>query len=112
MKKAVIYSRKSKFKEEGESIENQINMCKEYAKNNLGIDDCDIFEDEGFSGKNTDRPQFQIMLKKIKAKKYTHFICYRLDRAFRNVADYSAHIELFKKLGVEFVSIKDRKSVV
>lgn len=108
MKKAVIYSRKSKFKEEGESIENQINMCKEYAKNNLGIVNCDIFEDEGFSGKNTDRPQFQIMLKKIKAKKYTHFICYRLDRAFRNVADYSAHIELFKKLGVEFVSIKEQ----
>lgn len=106
--KAVIYSRKSKFREEGESIENQINMCIKYADVNLGITDYDIFEDEGFSGKNTDRPQFQLMLKNIKAKKYTHFICYRLDRAFRNVSDYSTHMELFKKYGVAFVSIKEQ----
>ncbi len=30
--KAAIYSRKSKFTEEGESIENQINMCIDYDK--------------------------------------------------------------------------------
>ena len=106
--KAAIYSRKSKFKEEGESIENQINMCINYAKVNLGIDEFDVFEDEGFSGKNTERPQFIKMIKNIKEKKYTHFICYRLDRAFRNVSDYSSNMELFKQHGVAFVSIKEQ----
>ncbi|MDP4146098.1 MAG: recombinase family protein [Bacillota bacterium] len=106
--KVAIYSRKSKFKEEGESIENQINMCIDYAKTRLGIDSYEIFEDEGFSGKDTKRPNFQKLLKDIKDKKYTHFMCYRLDRAFRNVADYSSHLELFKKYGVEFISIKEQ----
>lgn len=106
--KAAIYSRKSKFKEEGESIENQINMCVNYAKVNLGIQEFDVFEDEGFSAKNTDRPQFLKMIKNIKNKKYSHFICYRLDRAFRNVSDYSSNMELFKKYDVAFISIKEQ----
>ena len=70
--KAAIYTRKSKFTEEGESIENQINMCIKYANNMLGITDCVVFQDEGFSGGNTDRPQFKKMLEDIKANKFTH----------------------------------------
>ncbi len=57
--KAAIYSRKSKFSEKGESIENQIQMCKEYASINLrekNITEFLIYEDEGFSGGNTNRP--------------------------------------------------------
>lgn len=33
--KAAIYSRKSKFTSKGESIENQIEMCKEYCNKNF-----------------------------------------------------------------------------
>lgn len=106
--KAAIYSRKSKFKEEGESIENQIKMCIEYAQKNLGIKDYDIYEDEGFSGKNTERPQFQKMMRKIENKEYSHFICYRLDRAFRNVADYSHNMNIFKQYNTDFISIKEQ----
>lgn len=106
--KAAIYSRKSKFKEEGESIENQIKMCIEYAQKNLGIEDYDIYEDEGFSGKNTERPQFRKMMRKIENRDYSHFICYRLDRAFRNVADYSFNMNIFKQFNTEFVSIKEQ----
>ena len=36
--KAAIYSRKSKFTGKGERVENQIERCKSYAKNN-GYDD-------------------------------------------------------------------------
>lgn len=106
--KAVIYSRKSKFKEEGESIENQINMCKEYAERVLGIEEFDIYQDEGFSGGNTNRPQYKIMMKKIKEKKYTHLICYRLDRISRNVADFATTLEVLNKYNVSFISIKEQ----
>lgn len=106
--KAAIYTRKSKFVEESESIENQIHMCKKYAEDKLGITDFDIYQDEGFSGGNTDRPQFQKMMKEIKDKKYTHLICYRLDRISRSVADFSATLELLNKLDVSFVSIKEQ----
>ena len=106
--KAAIYSRKSKFKEEGESIENQINMCKEYAKTVLDIDEFDIYQDEGFTGGNVNRPQYKLMMKKIKEKKYTHLICYRLDRISRNVADFATTLEILNKYNVSFISIKEQ----
>lgn len=103
-----IYSRKSKFTGKGESIENQINMCIKYAETVLGITDYEVFEDEGFSGKNTDRPMFQKLMKDIRNKKFTHFMCYRLDRAFRDVADHANSLKMFKEYNVHFISIKEQ----
>ena len=60
-----IYSRKSVCTGKGESIENQIEMCRQYIFAKVpGADDTSVtvYEDEGFSAKNTDRPQFQQML--------------------------------------------------
>lgn len=105
---AAIYSRKSKFTEEGESIDNQINMCVHYLKNILNIDEYEVFEDEGFSGGNTNRPKFQKLMKEIKNKKFTHLICYRLDRISRNVADFTSTLEILNKHGVSFISIKEQ----
>ena len=105
--KAAIYSRKSKFTEKGESIENQIHMCIEYAKN-IGIDEYEIYEDEGFSGGNTNRPKFQKLMKDIKTKKFTHLICYRLDRISRNVADFAGTIEILNKCDTAFISIREQ----
>lgn len=106
--KAAIYTRKSKYTEEGESIENQIHMCIDYAEKNLGIKDYVIYQDEGFTGGNTDRPQFQKMMKDLKDKEYTHLICYRLDRISRSVADFSATLEMLNKIKVSFISIKEQ----
>ncbi len=105
--KAAIYSRKSKFTEKGESIENQIQMCIKYAKN-LDIEDYEIYEDEGFSGGNTNRPKFQKLMKDLKTKKFTHLICYRLDRISRNVADFAGTIEILNKCDVAFISIREQ----
>ena len=53
MKNVAIYSRKSIFTGKGDSIENQIEMCKDYYIRMYG-NDCTflIYEDEGFSGGN------------------------------------------------------------
>jgi ATP-dependent DNA helicase RecQ len=74
-----IYSRKSKFTGKGDSIANQIEMCRQRAQQYLsakGIPEADakilVYEDEGFSGKNMDRPQFQRMLKEIRLKKFEY----------------------------------------
>ncbi|WP_195251033.1 recombinase family protein [Romboutsia sp. 1001713B170207_170306_H8] len=104
---AAIYSRKSKFTGKGESIENQIQLCMEYAKN-LGITDFLIYEDEGFSGWSTNRPRFQEMLQDAKNKKFNYLICYRLDRISRNVSDFSTLIEELNKLDISFISIKEQ----
>ena len=42
--KVAIYSRKSKFTGKGDSIENQVQLCTEYAKN-LGVTDILVYED-------------------------------------------------------------------
>ncbi|KEI96584.1 recombinase [Clostridium botulinum A2B3 87] len=106
---AAIYSRKSKFTGKGESVENQIEMCKEYLKRNFNnIDDIEIYEDEGFSGKDTNRPKFKKMIKAAKNKKFSILICYRLDRISRNVADFSNTIEELQKYNIDFISIKEQ----
>ncbi len=109
--KVAIYSRKSIYTGKGESIDNQIEMCKQYIFaniNNVSENDITIFEDEGFSAKNMDRPKFQKMLKEIKQKKYDYVVCYRLDRISRNVGDFAILIDNLNALGVSFVCIKEK----
>jgi len=105
---AAIYSRKSVLTEKGESIDNQIQLCKEYAINHLKINEFIIYEDEGYSGKNTSRPEFQRMMQDLKKKKFNTLMCYRLDRISRNVADFSNTLESLTKNDVSFVSIKEQ----
>ncbi|QEK12632.1 recombinase family protein [Crassaminicella thermophila] len=106
--KAAIYSRKSKFTGKGESIQNQIELCKEYANNYFNISEFIIYEDEGFSGGNTDRPEYQRMIADAKKKKFDVLICYRLDRISRNVLDFSKTIEMLQANNISFVSIREQ----
>ena len=65
-KQYVIYSRKSKFTGKGESIENQIELCRQYIAMHFGEEAAEnvlVYEDEGFSGGNLERPQFKKMMK-------------------------------------------------
>lgn len=105
--KAAIYSRKSVFTGKGESIENQIELCKEYGKR-LNVDEYLIYEDEGFSGGNTNRPKFKELIKDANDKKFNVLICYRLDRISRNVADFASTLEMLQKNNIDFVSIKEQ----
>lgn len=109
-RKIAIYSRKSKLTGKGESIENQIALCKERIKNgSTSIKDSDIliYEDEGFSGKNTSRPKFQKLLKDIEAHKISTLVCYKLDRVSRSIVDFSQLKEKLDSLDVEFISVKE-----
>lgn len=108
---AAIYSRKSKFTGKGESIGNQIQLCKEYAATQLrdnNINEFLIYEDEGFSGGNTNRPQFQRLIDDAKLKKFDVLICYRLDRISRNVSDFSNTLEILQRYNINFISIREQ----
>lgn len=109
-RKYAIYSRKSKFTGKGESIENQIGFCRERINKcygNVPEEDILIFEDEGFSGGNVNRPQFQAMMKQIRANQIRAVVCYRLDRISRNVGDFAKLKDEFDYYNVEFTSIRD-----
>ncbi len=108
MQTVAIYSRKSKFTGKGDSIENQIEMCKEYINKKVGPDTKFlIYEDEGFSGSTTDRPQFKKLIKDIKSKKINALVCYRLDRISRNVADFSSTLSILQENNCSFISISE-----
>lgn len=108
--RAAIYARKSKYTDKGESIKNQIDICSKYAVNNFQIttNDIDIYEDEGFSGKNISRPQLQRLLSDIKENKFKILICYKLDRISRSISDFSILINYLEKYKVSFVSVKEQ----
>ena len=106
-----IYSRKSKFTGKGESIGNQVELCKEYVRNMFGevyVDRCVVFEDEGFSGGNLKRPAFQRMMADIRKRKFKAIVVYRLDRISRNISDFTGLIDELSKLDVSFVSIREQ----
>ncbi|MCI8418429.1 MAG: recombinase family protein [Lachnospiraceae bacterium] len=106
-----IYSRKSKWTGKGESVENQLTMCREYIE--CFIEDSEgaeiiEYEDEGFSGKNTRRPQFQRMMKDMHSSHFDYLVCYKLDRLGRNLADLANLMEKLEHKGTSFISIKER----
>ena len=106
-----VYSRKSKFTGKGESIGNQVELCKEYVRNMFGeayVDRCVVFEDEGFSGGNLKRPAFQRMMADIRKRKFKAIVVYRLDRISRNISDFTGLIDELSKLDVSFVSIREQ----
>ena len=106
-RKIAIYSRKSKFTGKGESIGNQIEICRRYIERfYTGIveDDILIFEDEGFSGKNTNRPHYKDMIDKVKSKEIKAVVCYRLDRVSRSVGDFDNMFKFLTEMDVDFLS--------
>lgn len=107
-KNIAIYSRKSKITETGDSIKNQVDMCKDYAKLHFGNCQFTIYEDEGFSGKDIERPMFKKMMKDVKNKKFEVLMCYRLDRISRNVNDFSNVLELLEYNNISFVSLTEQ----
>lgn len=106
-----IYSRKSKYTGKGESIGNQVELCREYIRLHYGDAEAEkaiVFEDEGFSGGNINRPAFRRMMGRIEKNEIKMMVVYRLDRASRNVGDFSSMIKKLERKGVVFISIREQ----
>lgn len=106
-----IYSRKSRFTGKGESIGNQVDLCLSYIAATFGssyAQNAVIFEDEGFSGGNLQRPDFQKMMKAAHQRQFKAIVVYRLDRISRNIGDFSHLIEELGKLHIDFISIREQ----
>ncbi|MCI1930878.1 MAG: recombinase family protein [Clostridia bacterium] len=98
-----IYLRQSVDKKDSISIETQLEKCLKESNGKYMV-----FSDKGFSGKDTNRPQFQKMMKLIKEGKINRIIVYRLDRFSRSIADFSALWQVLSANGVEFISVNER----
>lgn len=106
-KKIAIYTRKSKSTDKGESIEAQRDACLNKAKEKFPeVDENSIlfFTDEGFSGGNTKRPQFQQMIKLCEKKEIGVIISYKIDRLSRSINDFVRIMDDLKNYDVNFIA--------
>nr|WP_243425988.1 recombinase family protein [Flavonifractor plautii] len=97
-----IYARQSVDKADSLSIQGQINLCRQKAG-----EEVQIYQDKGYSGKNTNRPAFQRMMEDVERGLIQKIIVYRLDRFSRSIADFGRLWEILKSHNVEFVSINE-----
>jgi site-specific DNA recombinase len=63
------------------------------------------YDDGGYSGGSTDRPDLQRLLVDIRARKLDVIVVYKVDRLTRSLADFAKLVELFDAHGVSFVSV-------
>lgn len=97
-----IYARQSVDKADSLSIQGQIDLCQKQAS-----EDYKVYQDKGYSGKNTNRPAFQRMMEDVEKGLIQKIIVYRLDRFSRSISDFGKLWDTLKKYRVEFVSINE-----
>ena len=103
MKKAVIYARYSSDTQTEQSIEGQLRVCQNYAKNN-DLLVVDTYVDRAMTGTNDMRPDFQRMIKASSKRQWEYVIVYKLDRFSRDKYEMTIHKHTLKENGVKLVS--------
>src|SRR5712675_750215 len=63
------------------------------------------YDDGGYSGGSTDRPDLQRLLDDIRSGKLDVIVVYKVDRLTRSLADFAKLVELFDAHSVSFVSV-------
>lgn len=107
-RKAALYVRVStKYQVDKDSLPFQRKKLKEYCKM-LDINKYEIFEDDGYSAKKTERPRFQDMMNHIRAGEFTHLIVWKVDRISRNLLDFSTMYKELKDHRVTFISMNEQ----
>lgn len=90
------------------SIANQNELVMDYLKSHPEIKVVDTYTDDGFSGVNFERPEFQRMLSDIRASRIDCVIVKDLSRFGRNYIESGRYIEkIFPMLGIRFIAITD-----
>ena len=92
---------------ESMSISNQKLMLRDYAEKN-GMFQYEYYVDDGYTGRNFNRPSFQRMIADIEAGKIGCVITKDLSRLGRNYIEAGSYIEIFfPKHNVRYIAITD-----
>jgi len=101
-------SREDGDKEESDSISNQKDMLAGFMADCGDMELCDTYVDDGYSGTNFERPDFQRMLDDIKDGKINCVVVKDLSRFGRNYIETGNYIEqIFPFMNVRFISVND-----
>ncbi len=84
------------------------NMLDAFGYELANIGNKGIVNDDGYSGKDLNRPGIQMILNSIqKNRKFDGVIFFRLDRLTRNPRDLYALIDLFRANEIDFISVRE-----
>lgn len=103
------YGRKSIYSDHSDSVKNQHRMNRDYADFHFPgkVDSFLLYEDEGMTGANTNRPDLKRLMKDIESGIINILIVYQLDRLSRDVRDFSNIYAFLEEHHVQFVSVKE-----
>ncbi len=109
MNRAVIYARYSDDKQQEQSIDGQLRVCKKFAIDN-DLDIVNTYIDRAISGRSDDRAQFLKMIKDSYKDRFDYVIVYKLDRFSRNKYDSAVYNHTLKKNKVRRLSATENIS--
>ena len=96
------------MKKESNSITNQKLIIDNDLKEHREYKLVDYYIDDGYSGTNFDRPEFQRMLEDIKNKKIDVILIKDLSRLDRNYIETGNFVEVvFPAMGVSVISVEE-----
>jgi site-specific DNA recombinase len=99
----VAYVRVSTDDQVEYSPEAQAKRCRDFARmHELGA--ATVMADEGWSGKNLDRPEMRRLLELVEAGQIANVVVWRFDRLARNSADFSKLVATFESNCVDLHS--------
>ena len=101
-------SREDGDKTESDSIANQRTLLEAYAADHPELCIVDEFVDDGYSGSNFDRPEFERLLKALQERKINCIVVKDFSRLGRNFVETGQYLEqVFPLFGVRFIAIND-----
>lgn len=106
---SVAYVRVSTDDQVEYSPEAQTKRCRDFARlHRLGA--VVVMADEGWSGKNLDRPEMQRLIGLVEDGQVANVIVWRFDRLARDSADFSKLVRLFELHCVELHSVAEGRA--
>ena len=95
----------------GGSTAAQMYRCKKWLSAIRGDEAAEhvrVYADEGYSGKNIDRPGFQDLLRDIRRGRVKMVVFSELSRISRSVRDFLGLVDEFDRRGVQVVSLREQ----
>jgi site-specific DNA recombinase len=95
-------------KDESNSVTNQRSIINDYLKNKSEFSIYDFYCDDGFTGTDFNRPEFQRMVRDIKSKKINSVVVKDFSRLGRDYIGTGEYLEkIFPLYGIRFIAIDD-----
>ncbi|MDD3417537.1 MAG: recombinase family protein [Lachnospiraceae bacterium] len=110
--RVAVYGRISKYnagRSDAESLEVQSEYVVQYLNNKPEFQLEEIYLDNGYTGRNFDRPEFKRLMQDIQNKRIDCIVVKDLSRFGRNFVEAGYYLErMFPFIGVRFIAINDQ----